>query len=176
MIVSSITDNIEIFFSGLTANWKVVTNILIEMRERSNTLYSDIKYVCDQVCVPNPVNNTLTARIINVEHVIHTNILYRLQNIWSGVSSLWENLHKTPGGGICITEEENFEGSIGLVVNFNFTGNFAHRLSSQSFQDKKKQTFLKITLPHQFHRHRECIIWRRNLLHHLKKKIYSRTG
>ena len=57
------------------------------MREKVNIIYSDVKEVCDQVGVKNSGESTLAEKLSNMEHISHTNIYQRLQDIQAGVSS-----------------------------------------------------------------------------------------
>ena len=86
-VVSSIADIFERVFSSLASTQQGVTESVTLMRQRVKTLYSDIKEICGQLGVINPVEITLVERIIDMEYIVHTKISQRFQDIQSVISS-----------------------------------------------------------------------------------------
>ena len=93
-VVSYVAGNLERYFLGLTSTQQGVTESVKEMRQRVNTLYSDAKEVCDQLGATNLLESTFVERLSNMEHIVHTKISQRLQDLQAGISSCKEILQK----------------------------------------------------------------------------------
>ena len=57
------------------------------MQENFNTLYSDVKHLCNKVGVTNTEESNLLERNSNEENIVFAKISQRLHDLQSGISS-----------------------------------------------------------------------------------------